>query len=48
MLVSKDGEITLVAPLDINPSYDHARVSLKASGQRQWDLYNDAENRCAG
>ena len=25
-------------------SYDNARISLKAQGARQWDLYNDAQN----
>lgn len=44
MLVSKDGEVTLVAPLDINPSYDNARVAFKSAGQRQWSIYLDSQN----
>ena len=34
--VSKDGEITLVAPLDINPSYENARISFKTQGHQSY------------
>eukprot|EP00438_Fugacium_kawagutii_P001521 Skav222855 [mRNA] locus=scaffold850:626230:641977:- [translate_table: standard] len=39
MLVSKTGEITLRAPLAIDPSgSQNAKVSFRSSGQSYWDM----------
>ncbi|CAK9050016.1 unnamed protein product [Durusdinium trenchii] len=39
VLVSKEGDITLLGPLDLDPSYNQApRVTLRSSGVRLWDI----------
>ena len=44
MLVSKEGEITMVAPVDINPSYTYASVGFKSNSVKQWDITLDSAN----
>jgi hypothetical protein len=39
VLVSKDGDITLLGPIDIDPSYSQApRVTFRVRGTREWDI----------
>eukprot|EP00820_Chromera_velia_P025577 Cvel_34217.t1-p1 / transcript=Cvel_34217.t1 / gene=Cvel_34217 / organism=Chromera_velia_CCMP2878 / gene_product=hypothetical protein / transcript_product=hypothetical protein / location=Cvel_scaffold5800:1904-2641(+) / protein_length=82 / sequence_SO=supercontig / SO=protein_coding / is_pseudo=false len=40
VLVGKDGTLTFIGTLDIDPSHvANARIDLRASGIRRWNLY---------
>ena len=44
VLMSSDGTLTFVAPLEIDSAWGYSKLSFKKNKLPKWDLYNDAND----
>lgn len=44
VLMSQDGTLTFVAPIEIDAAWGNSRLTFKESRQPRWDIYNDDNN----